>query len=464
MGKLFWKFLIAFWGCLIIAALLAVISLRFLETPRGDVQLAEGPRAQLLLETAEAVIRVEGPEGLKRMLTRMGRRMEGPLPLFAINEDGHELLGREVPEDMAERFADDLERPTPPQQGLVKADAPNGERWALFVLRPLRKPQADHMGDDDHRESHRSRNPDDVKLLLGFPPQWVFAVAGLAGLLFAAVLAHNYSKPFTRLKEGFAQVAAGKLNTRLATGMQRNDEVGDLLRGFDTMASELETQINQQKALLHDVSHELRSPLARLSLAVGLARQSPAQVEASLTRIEQESERLDELIGQLLKLSRLESDAHRNPFVEVDVIEVLDNVLQDARFEAEQKGRHLHTDISIASWPRQGNPDALYSAVENVVRNAIRHTPEGGNVWVRVAALPAEAALPVLTIEVQDEGGGIDATNLPKLFDAFFKQGKHDGHGLGLAIVKRAVLLHGGNVSARNCAGGLVVCMEIPQV
>lgn len=450
MGRLFWKFFLAFWGCLLLAAAATFGVLKAFETTPTDVQLAEGPRAQFLLDTAEIVLRNEGPKGLEKMLNRMTLRMEKPLPVYALNPEGEELLDREIPEDLREAFTKGLSSPFPPQRGLHQVVTPAGEKWAVFILRPIR--------DEEATTKNGKKHPDDIRLIFGMQPTMGLVTASLASLFFAAILAYSYSKPFTRLKNAFKKISQGKLDTRLTSGETPRSEIGELLTGFDQMAKELQSQIEQQKTLLHDVSHELRSPLARLNLAVGLARQSPEEVTSSLERIENEAERLDSLIGQLLALSRLESTQHQPSFEKGDVIELLENVLDDAQFEAEQMSRQLIRDIQVNNWERPCIADALHSAFENVIRNAIRHTPEQGKVWVRVYTHKES-----LIIEIKDEGPGIDPTEAKRLFEPFFKSGQHAGHGLGLAIVKKAVLLHQGEVSAHPIKPGLMIRLTLNQ-
>lgn len=441
MGKLFWRFLLAFWGCLIIASLLAVGSLKLFEQVSQDTVLAEGPRARLLLNTAQVILQLQGPDELIEFLGRAEGRSGRLLPVYAVDAQGREVLGRDIPSNLA------LNADGEAGEGKLTAISPDGQSWTVFVLK-----QPHHHGSKFDQGAHSKRPGGGIGLLVGLPPIAIVLVAAMAGLLFAVVLAYTYSRPFTRLKEGFASVAKGNLKTRLVKGKPSKDELGELLQGFDGMASELDRQITQQKALLHDVSHELRSPLARLSLAAGLLRQSPAQLEVGLERIERETERLDHLIGQLLKLSRLESDAWQVELAPTDLIELLENVLMDAQFEAEQKAVLLVAEQMPKACPLVGNADAIHSALENVIRNAIRHTPTNGRVTIAVLQTPD-----LVEVSVQDEGGGLDDAVLPKLFEPFFKQGKHKGHGLGLAIVKKAVQLHGGSVSAVNREKGLLI-------
>jgi signal transduction histidine kinase len=214
-----------------------------------------------------------------------------------------------------------------------------------------------------------------------------------------------------------------------------------------------------QRRLLHDVSHELRSPLARLQAAIGLAHQQPDRLQASLERIERESVRMDRLVGELLTLSRLEAATTLPATEPVDLVEMVDQIADDARFEA---GTVVDVDapepVTVS-----GAPDLLWSAVENIVRNAVKHGA-GGPVNV---CLHPDGDL--VHIEVLDNGPGIAPQHLGDVFEPFFRsnptRNNVDGHGLGLAIAKRVVETHGGRISAANRAeGGLRVTITLPRV
>ncbi len=219
--------------------------------------------------------------------------------------------------------------------------------------------------------------------------------------------------------------------------------------------------VKAQSRLLNDISHELRSPLARLNVALGLARQR-AGVESAdmLDRIELEASRLNELIGRILTLARLEDGEQRVPQTPVPLGELVASVAEDAEFEAQERHCHVHTTIPAGDWGVRGNDSLLHSAVENVVRNAIRYTQEGTSVEIELTsekrAGGAEAVL-----RVSDSGPGVPEDALGKLFQPFYRlddaRGRLTGGvGLGLAITERAVRFHGGKVSASNRAGGRV--------
>ena len=217
--------------------------------------------------------------------------------------------------------------------------------------------------------------------------------------------------------------------------------------------------IDAQRRLLHDVSHELRSPLARLNLAVGLARQNPAQLDNSLSRIETEAERLDNLIGQLLNLSRLDSEQGSGAVREHNVLELLLAVVEDAQFEAEQQSKQVKFQSETKHWNLKCDADSLQGAFDNIIRNAIKHTPE--NTAVKIHCRQSGNKL---SIVIDDQGPGVPPELLPKLFTPFFKHGEHSGHGLGLAIAKKSIMRVNGNMTARNGkSGGLVVTIELPS-
>ncbi|MFA7318904.1 MAG: ATP-binding protein [Sulfuricella sp.] len=285
----------------------------------------------------------------------------------------------------------------------------------------------------------------------------------LASLVFAALLAWYFSKPIRSLRSAFESMVGGKLETRLGPAMgKRRDELADLGHNFDRMASHLNDLIDSQRRLLHDVSHELRSPLARLQAAIGLARQQPEKLESSLERIERESVRMDKLVGELMTLSRLEAGVMGAMEEEINVAELLAGVAADARFEAETSGRVVEFS-GCGEVIVRGEAELLHRALENVVRNALRHTPEGGKVLLE-AHLGAN--MNDLRLAVSDQGPGVSEQELSAIFEPFYRGGGAQstaGHGLGLAIARRVVEAHGGSVRASNrSTGGLCVEIVLP--
>jgi signal transduction histidine kinase len=216
-----------------------------------------------------------------------------------------------------------------------------------------------------------------------------------------------------------------------------------------------------QRRLLHDVSHELRSPLARLQAAIGLAHQQPEKIAASLERIERESERMDKLVGELLTLSRLEASVPMPAVEDVALMDLVDGIVEDARFEAEPRNRQVEVR-GAALVSLRCAPDLLWRAIENVVRNAVKHSPEGGIVTIELGA-----DIEQVRIAVMDRGPGVAPGELEAIFAPFHRSGAGaasvDGHGLGLAIARRVLDAHGGAIQASNReGGGLRVLITLP--
>lgn len=286
-------------------------------------------------------------------------------------------------------------------------------------------------------------------------------VTGLvAGVLCAAGLAWYFAKPIRQLRQSFALAADGHLDVRAGPGMgARRDELADLGADFDSMVERLQQLLDGQRQLLHDVSHEMRSPLARLQAAVGLARQQPERLENSLSRVERECERMNQLIGELLTLSRLETGVDGNA-VPIDIAELMDELVADARFEG--KTRQVEVDFrpGTMGFPL-GNAELLHRAIENVVRNALRHSPAGSRIQIEAARVGDDG----LVVTVADQGPGVPESELASIFQPFFRSegSVGDGYGLGLAIARRVLEHMNGRIEAENRQnGGLIVRLIIP--
>lgn len=294
-------------------------------------------------------------------------------------------------------------------------------------------------------------------------PMPMLWVGGLAGLLFSTVLAWNLTRPMRKLRDGFDRVAQGDLSVRLFPAMRRrHDELSEVARDFDSMAERLELLVSAREQLLHDVSHELRSPLARLQLAIGLARQNAGNVENSLQRIEHEAGRLDKMIGELLALSRAESNSLPDEEY-FDLYGLVDAVVSDARYEAQIPGVEIVLQASSdVEYTVKGNAELMRRAVDNIVRNALRFSSHGQRVTVVLTRIDQ-----LFQIEVSDQGPGVEESKLSSIFDPFVRvkssmSGK--GYGLGLAITRKVVLAHGGQVEARNGEQeGLAITLRIPR-
>ena len=444
MGRLFWKFLIAFWLALLLAG--AVVGTTVWLHQRAQEQaatsLATGPRDALLVRTAALTLRHGGLDALRSLLKEW--RDERGVPVLAADESGRELLGRPVSDEAlagARELAQIEARPRVAR--LVPAD--DGSQVLLFVLA--------REGAVPHR--HRHPQPPPLALLL---------LGGLLGsLAFSALLAWSFSRPIRNLRWALEQFEQGRLDTRVQPRMgRRRDEISDLGADFDRMAGQIEALVGAQKRLLHDVSHELRSPLARLQVVVGLARQQPDKLADYLERIERESQRLDRLVEEVLTLARLESGMVQGRREAIDLGDLLADVVEDARFEAEAKGRRIELVNATEGRDRlHGQPELLHRAIENVIRNALHHTPEGGAVEVSLHESGRS-----LRLSVEDHGPGVPETELATIFEPFLRGAREqegNGYGLGLAIARRAIEAHGGTIQAINRPeGGLRVTIDLP--
>jgi two-component system sensor histidine kinase CpxA len=286
---------------------------------------------------------------------------------------------------------------------------------------------------------------------------------GISGLL-CFFLNRHITAPLFELRRGTEIVAAGNLTARVSGDLRnRRDEIGQLGRDFDRMAERIESLVDSHKRLLGDVSHELRSPLSRLLVALGIARKGDAEeVPELLDRIALEARRLDSLIGQLLTLSRIESRSHAAAASSIDLTALVHEVVADADFEARAQSRRVGV-TAFEECTVSGFEELLRSAVENVVRNGVRFTREGSAVDVSIRRERDRAV-----IRVRDLGPGVPEAMLSEIFLPFRRVQtihgtRNEGSGLGLAIAHRAVAANGGKIRAMNATdGGLIVDIELP--
>jgi two-component system OmpR family sensor kinase len=329
--------------------------------------------------------------------------------------------------------------------------------WLLFALRAVRSPAS--SGSLSPRTLIQELAGAAVRPM---PPEYVI-LSILGGVTFSAILAWYLTYPIWRMRAGFSELAEGHFSTRLGKGLaKRKDEISDLARDFDIMAERLEELIKARDRLLATVSHELRSPLARLQLAIGLARQNPDRLEGPLARIDMEASRLAEMVDELLTLSRLESGISADDEY-IDLAEILRAIWEDARFEASPAGVEVILQLTPqnSDWIVRGSGKLISHAFENVVRNALRFSPPDGRLEITL-----EDAGDFYQVQVRDQGPGASAEMLETLFQPFVhgESGAGPGFGLGLAIAKRAITAHGGSITARNgVQKGLIVCARLPH-
>jgi two-component system sensor histidine kinase CpxA len=290
----------------------------------------------------------------------------------------------------------------------------------------------------------------------------------LVGGLVCYFLARSLTAPIQRLREASNRIARGDFTVRVGPELGRSGrEVGDLGRDFDTMAERIEELLMSKKLLLRDISHELRSPLARLNVALELARQRAGEdARQPLERIERESGRLNELIGELLTLTRLDNGVQNLVREDFSLNELLRLIVEDAMYEA----RHHHCQVRITEtgpMMLHGSRELMRRALENVVRNAVRATEEDKTVEISLVGIDSPKGRRVI-IKIRDHGPGVPAAALEHLFEPFYRvddarDRRSGGTGLGLAIAEQAVRLHHGTISAANAEqGGLILTLSLP--
>ncbi len=450
MTRLYWRIFLSFWVVIVVAAVLGVgVNALIFRAETDEVRAATLRSAiPALAEQAQRALETGGVAGLRTWLEQ--QRAERPVPpLVVITPSGQELLGRALP-------------PLPP--AMI-------ERWRRQAPTPgtrLRGPAA-------RMPARTLRAPDGSSYLLLVAPQdragrWFREQnARRAFMLLALIvsgvvcfaLARHLTRPIRTLRATGSALAAGQLDVRAGPAVTaRRDELGELGRELNRMADRIQQLLAGQQQLLRDLSHELRSPLTRLQAAVGLIRQRGGMAaEADLARLETEAARLDEQIGEILKLSRLAAidRIERRP---LDLDAIVRGIVEDARFEA-GGGKHEVRYASTAVPPFAGDEALLHSAIENLVRNALQHAR--GSVEVALG-MPAPETL---RISVADDGAGVPEAELSRILEPFVRlpgsAAHRGGAGLGLAIASRAARLHGGRITARNRpSGGLQIDLELP--
>ncbi len=381
------------------------------------------------------------------------RRKSG-IELLLLDESGRSLSSRQAPRRMRRMmdralWSGEVMRPMMGNPNSVAGiyRAPDGRRFLVSVAVPA-----------------RTRPRELIEALTHGFLGWKLLVLLAITAVVCWLLARSLTSPIKRLREATCRFADGDLSTRIGTKITGGHELAALARDFDEMAMKIEGLVGSQQRLLRDISHELRSPLARLSIALELARQKQGEgSERALNRIELESQRMNEMIGQLLSLTRLESDIKEIKRTSFDLALMLERLVHDADFEAAAKDCHVvYQGPSQLIW--HGHKELLARAVENVIRNAVKYTQNKSEVKVNLQVVGNH-----IVLQVQDSGPGVPEAALEKLFIPFYRveddrDRKSGGTGIGLAIAERAVKLHGGIIKAENRAeGGLKIEMIFPK-
>jgi two-component system sensor histidine kinase CpxA len=435
MGSLFTKIFLAFW----LTALLLGAAFYLASRSLGDRELAEVEyRLAAHAETATNLYQQQGLEAVSRWLRSLHHQDERPL--VVLDAHGTPPFMQRIPPRLKHRLGG-----MPLQPGVHRLFPGH-----YLVL----------AGINEGPPRYFLATAVELGHLHGLPPWARLAIAILVSGLVSLGLATLLSRPIRRLRHAAQAMADGNLDVRIEAGGK--DEVAELSRDFDVMVERLREMLQSQRRLLSDVSHELRSPLARLRVALELLEKSSDQ-EKAVRRIEKETDELERLISDLLSLARLESGQVNLERQLLPLKPLLQTVVNDAEFEAQAKHRHVILEAE-KDWHIHADPVLLRAAVENVVRNAIRHTAEASTVRVRLDGDEGG-----IHIKVCDRGEGVPEAELSRMFDAFTRIGeardRHTGgYGLGLSITGQVMSAHGGSVSARNREnGGLCVCLTLPR-
>jgi len=450
--KLFFKIFLWFLAAIGLMVGVVIFVTRTFQADPANSRFQRSTRTQMLIYsgTAAQIVAAEGEEGLRNFLTRL-RDVEPPRRVDLIGTDGSAYFGSG--EDLA------------------------GFQQLITRTRESKGAETDFTSEDRSLAAAPVSFPDGREFVLVLqwertaPPSLFFgswpANLRLIGLLFTGtllcyILALYLTSPIRKLREATRKISAGDLGSRVATGVgKRRDELGDLAKDFDEMAERIESLITSQQRLTQDISHELRSPLARLNVALEIAKQKSApETLPQLDRIETESHRLNEMISRILTLAKLESGAEEYDRRRIDLTELVRDIAADADFEA--KGKDKVVEVAIAEKIAvTGSENLLRSAIENVLRNAVRYTADQTVVGVDLRSENGNAV-----IVVTDHGGGVSEDQLELLFRPFYRIGtdrtrKTGGSGLGLAIADRAIKAHKGSITATNYNGGLRVEIKL---
>jgi two-component system OmpR family sensor kinase len=437
MGRLFWKFFTAFWVGLATVALVIAAGVWL----GGVFNLFPVPHAKLdrmnaYMQITRGLIQTGDLATVRQILSTVDDQTHAAP--YVIDSHGNDLLGRRIEPELWSQI-----QAAPDQLDLVEV---RGELGALQRVATKDGSVVTVFAPAAAVRTALGKAAEEPR-----PPFWFPIVAtALISTLFGGLMAWYVSKPIRTLQWALQRLAAGQLDTRVKALMgRRRDELAELGADFDRMAQRMQVLVGAQQRLLHDVSHELRSPLARMQAAIGVARQQPERLLAMQERVERESARLDGLVGELLTLARLEAEGAQ-AYERIDVVDLLAEVCDDARFEARASNREL-VFTSNGGYVANVIGELLYRAFENVVRNAVKFTLEGTEVSVL-----AEASSAGLVVTVSDHGPGVPPEAHLQMFEPFQRVGDAgvSGFGLGLTIAKRAIETHGGRIEAQAAAGG----------
>jgi two-component system sensor histidine kinase CpxA len=434
-----------FWLTLLLIAVISFVVLQQWARPY-DIAPLSAQEQQLLNSQSEEMTRYfnVGMSPLQAM--RYGRIRFG-LDLYLVDPN-FRLMGSPQPEQMELYMIGSLLESETPMVGIW-----NQARW-------LGAAPIDYRGNTYRLLIRMTDPPARTQLidLINDRITWTL-LALLVSAILSLALANSLSKPLRLLRSASRDLARGQLEARVAQPVvRRADDIGQLGHDFNHMAERIQGLIQAQQRLLSNISHELRSPLTRLQIALGIARQSTSNPDPQLDRIEHEAGRLETMIAQLLQLSRLENRLQHMQFTQLNLNELLRGIIEDAEFEAESNHRTLEFDDTIDQVWIRADALLLGSAIENVVRNAIKYSAQ-------TISISLEHTESQLVITVSDDGPGVAAEELSRLFDPFYRASNtlQGGSGLGLSITQQAMEAHQGWARAQNReSGGFMITLCLP--
>lgn len=469
MHSLYWRIFLAFWLALALI-LIGTVTVAVNAALQHRTERPWAQRAQLYMQAMRA-FETDGPDGLKAWLKGLGTG-DPVNRTFVFDSSGRDLLGRPVPDFLRDEPEG---RSAAEPSGRSAAEAAGRSTTALAGLGTNNPPAMVGRGalvltGPNGLTYYVVVGPKDGPRLFGgleLPgvPISALIIAVVVSGAICFFLARYLVAPIDRLRYATRQMAAGDLNVRVSEALRgRQTDLGLLAADLDTMAERVRNLLETKQQLLRDVSHELRSPLARLQLAVSLARRQESGVERHLERIAREADRLEQLIARTLKLARLERPAHTLGQGPVEIGQLLKSIISDVAIEADAQGCTvgLQADPALVV---SGDAELLRSTFENVIRNAVRYSPPGEHVDITARLSAGTSSVEVV---VRDQGPGVPEKDLQLIFEPFYRvDAARDraggGEGLGLAIAARAVALHGGTIEASNVpAGGLAVSITLP--
>lgn len=370
---------------------------------------------------------------------------EHSLKILLLDRDGNDVFGRELQDGTAEVIE---------KLGRFRRRANlHRDDYSLFAQRLHRQ----EWGPMTMVVAAYPPTSPIVKLLTEYLWLRLLLAVIISGLISYAV-SRYLTHPLKALQSASREFAEGKLTTRIEVPATGGDEAVELARDFNTMAEQLQLRMQEQKRLLHDVSHELRTPLARLRVALALAQHDPAESAAVLLRIERETERLDELIGQLLQVPEQNLPLEDS----IDLKALLEQLTEDAQFEGQSRSITVRLTTACNEALCQTHGDLLLKALENVIRNALHYSPARGEVSIALSQHDQ-----TWRITITDSGPGVPEQDLERIFEMFYRvdsarQRETGGYGLGLAIAQRAIQQHEGFITARNTDSGLEIAISLP--